>query len=188
MMYTKEQREEQIKKMEAVSSAFYTGAVHTHVHAFVEFCGFMNKFISVCQQTSNADRDFNEANTHTGNELVVHDHDIIYLAEKFDCIFGPILADPVKRRLFFRQMGWLGDSPCIMDEKGKPCGEPVLGTLLVCYDHAVMGPDGQPANPRFGRIRDCQACSIEAEIGNEENPHPVPERFHTCAPVKASAA
>ena len=26
----------------------------------------------------------------------------------------------------------------------------------------------------------CQACSIEAEIGTEENPHPVPKRFHTC--------
>ena len=27
----------------------------------------------------------------------------------------------------------------------------------------------------------CTACKIEAEIGSEENPHPVPERFHTCA-------
>ena len=26
----------------------------------------------------------------------------------------------------------------------------------------------------------CLACSIEAEIGTEEEPHPVPERFHTC--------
>jgi len=31
----------------------------------------------------------------------------------------------------------------------------------------------------------CMACSIEAEIGTEENPHPVPERFHTCPPVGA---
>ncbi|MHB8107661.1 MAG: hypothetical protein ACYDH4_09600 [Candidatus Cryosericum sp.] len=30
---------------------------------------------------------------------------------------------------------------------------------------------------------ECQACSIEAEIGTEENPHPVPARFHTCRKV-----
>lgn len=28
----------------------------------------------------------------------------------------------------------------------------------------------------------CEACSIEAEIGTEENPHPVPGRFHRCRP------
>jgi hypothetical protein len=27
-------------------------------------------------------------------------------------------------------------------------------------------------------------CSIEAEIGTEETPHPIPKRFHTCASVK----
>ena len=26
----------------------------------------------------------------------------------------------------------------------------------------------------------CRACSIESEIGTEDNPHPVPLRFHTC--------
>jgi len=26
----------------------------------------------------------------------------------------------------------------------------------------------------------CNACSCEAEIGTEENPHPIPERFHSC--------
>jgi len=33
----------------------------------------------------------------------------------------------------------------------------------------------------------CQACSIEAEIGTEENPHPVPSRFHTCPPTYLNA-
>jgi hypothetical protein len=32
----------------------------------------------------------------------------------------------------------------------------------------------------------CRACSIEAEIGTEENPHPVPLRFHTCKPLLVS--
>lgn len=30
-------------------------------------------------------------------------------------------------------------------------------------------------------IANCMGCSIEAEIGTEENPHPVPKRFHSCA-------
>jgi hypothetical protein len=33
----------------------------------------------------------------------------------------------------------------------------------------------------------CQACSIEAEIGTEENPHPIPSRFHTCPPTYENA-
>ncbi len=27
----------------------------------------------------------------------------------------------------------------------------------------------------------CNACSCEAEIGTEENPHPIPKRFHSCS-------
>jgi hypothetical protein len=34
----------------------------------------------------------------------------------------------------------------------------------------------------------CVACRIEAEIGTEEAPHPVPERFHTCTPRPAQVA
>jgi hypothetical protein len=34
----------------------------------------------------------------------------------------------------------------------------------------------------------CVACSIEAEIGTAETPHPVPERFHTCVRAKNGPA
>ena len=30
----------------------------------------------------------------------------------------------------------------------------------------------------------CKACSIEAEIGTEEEPHPIPDHFHTCSPLE----
>jgi hypothetical protein len=33
----------------------------------------------------------------------------------------------------------------------------------------------------------CWACKIEAEIGTEENPHPIPERFHACELLAAAA-
>lgn len=106
MMYTKEERDQQVKKMREVANAFYYPATRTGCHAFIEFCGFMQKFIDVCEKSSQAGVDFNESNTHTGGELVVEDHDLIYLAEKFDCIFGPTLEDPAKRRVFLRALGW----------------------------------------------------------------------------------
>lgn len=106
MMYTKKERDEQVKKMRKVTGQFYPAAANTGCHAFIEFCGFMQKFVDVCERSSDAGVDFNEANTHTGEQLVVQDHDVIYLAEKFDCIFGPTLADPKKRAIFFEAMGW----------------------------------------------------------------------------------
>lgn len=106
MIYTQEERDEQVAKMRSVAHAFYGPATRTGCHAFIEFCGFMQKFVDVCQNTSAAGVDFNESNTHTGGQLVVEDHDVAYLAEKFDCIFGPTLADPKKRAVFFQAMGW----------------------------------------------------------------------------------
>jgi hypothetical protein len=37
-----------------------------------------------------------------------------------------------------------------------------------------------------GYIPPCTACLIEAEIGTEENPHPVPERFHVACRSRAT--
>lgn len=34
----------------------------------------------------------------------------------------------------------------------------------------------------------CEACSIESEIGSEENPHPVPRRFHVCGSARKAGA
>lgn len=31
-----------------------------------------------------------------------------------------------------------------------------------------------------GYTGECLACAIEADIGTEETPHPVPPEFHTC--------
>jgi len=66
------------------------------------------------------------------------------------------------------------DSPWVEFDKGSKAL-----IALIC-DHERLLEDRQKAsgNP-------CQACLIEAEIGTEENPHPVPERFHTCSPVGA---
>lgn len=50
------------------------------------------------------------------------------------------------------------------------------GYLRDCHQGATLGPW-----PKLtGYHGDCLACGIEADIGNEENPHPVPREFHTC--------
>jgi hypothetical protein len=69
-----------------------------------------------------------------------------------------------------------------------------VGALVeaVTVDRAASNKDSEAwqtlskirKEPGIGNPK-CIACSIEAEIGTEEDPHPVPERFHTCSPVGA---
>ena len=33
------------------------------------------------------------------------------------------------------------------------------------------------------KLSKCKACSIEAEFGTEEDPHPIHLKFHTCYPL-----
>ncbi len=105
-MYPKEHRDEQLKKMRQLTDAFYWAAFKINCHPFLEFCGLMVKYIDVCQRSSDAGVDFNETSKHSGERLLAEGHDIQYLAEKFDCIFGASLADPKAREIFFREMGW----------------------------------------------------------------------------------
>lgn len=84
-----------IDRMRAVSAAFYRGAVQTNVHGFVEFCGLMNKYIDVCERARLDGIDFTAATVHGEVDLPVERHDIAYLAEKFACIFAPMMfANP----------------------------------------------------------------------------------------------
>ena len=106
MIYTKEERDSQIRKMRVAAANFYREATHTGVHAFVEFCGMMNKFVDICRRTSEAGRDFNEANIHNGEALAAENHDLAYLAEKFECIFGTTLQSPENRAAFLEAMEW----------------------------------------------------------------------------------
>lgn len=51
-------------------------------------------------------------------------------------------------------------------------------------DELVMAKYAQPALGPWPELKgyhgSCLACSIEADIGGPENPHPVPPEFHTC--------
>lgn len=106
-MYSPEELAPMIPKMEKVRTAFYSAAIQIGNHAFIEFCGLMGEYVKICQQTLDKGEDFTVANNHSGQSLVVHDFNINYLAEKFECIFGPVFEDPKFRDAFMRRMGWV---------------------------------------------------------------------------------
>lgn len=101
--HTRAEMDQAIAKMEQVTRSFYGPATRTGCHAFIEFCGFMNEYIQVCRVTMESGDDFLLANTHAEQPLVMKTHHARYLAEKFDCIFGPSLrADPKVAEIFLR--------------------------------------------------------------------------------------
>jgi hypothetical protein len=91
--HTLAERQEMIEKMRVVSERFYGPATMTGVHAFIEFCGLMNEFITVCQSAQERGIDFTMANTHSGQALPFETHHAAYLAEKLNCIYGPALLN-----------------------------------------------------------------------------------------------
>jgi hypothetical protein len=103
--YTPEQRAVMILKMKLASGTYYRDAVGTGVHAFIEFNGLMNEFIQVCERAQSAGQDFTMANTHSGQALPVHPHNLTYLAEKLNCIYGPaLLGNEDNRRAFVEEL------------------------------------------------------------------------------------
>lgn len=86
-------------RMRAVSNAtydlFFTTGMGGDVHAFIEFCGLLSKYVDICHRCAEQGVDFRLLNTHLGQSLPVEVHDMRYLGEKLDCIFGPaIRANP----------------------------------------------------------------------------------------------
>jgi len=88
---------ESLARMRAASTAFYTAAVQTGCHAFIEFTGLMNEFIKVCHRAEEMGIDWRGANTHSGVPLPIEDYEIHYMAEKLDCIYGPSLSTMTKK-------------------------------------------------------------------------------------------
>lgn len=80
-----------LARMHAASDHFYAAAVAAGNHAFIEFTGLMNEYITVCHTALAQDIDFRMASTHTGVALPFKPHHAAYLAEKLDCIYGPAL-------------------------------------------------------------------------------------------------
>lgn len=90
------------RRMRAVSDEtywlFYNAGMGAEVHAFIEFCGVLAKYVDICERCAAQGIDFRFLNTHSGSDLPVEGHDMAYLGEKLDCILGPaIRANPAAR-------------------------------------------------------------------------------------------
>lgn len=97
------------KRMRAVSDAtyglFFRAGMGAEVHAFIEFCGVLSKYVAICERCAAQGIDFRFLNTHSGAGLPVEVHDMEYLGEKLDCILGPaIRANPVAREALRRAL------------------------------------------------------------------------------------
>lgn len=86
--YTPEEQLLMIAMMRSASNAFYVGAQLTGNHAFLEFTGLMNEYISLCEQARAEGIDFTTANVHGGVHLPFKPYHLAYLNEKLECIYG----------------------------------------------------------------------------------------------------
>lgn len=76
------------RRMQSVSNTFYSGAVGTGNHAFIEFCGLMNEYIKACFDSIEQGVDFTNCNVHSGIALPLAPYQLDYIREKFDCIYS----------------------------------------------------------------------------------------------------
>ena len=102
-VYSKEELTKMVAGMEAISAWFYPQAVKIGHHAFIEFCGLMNEYINMCQASLDQGADFTKSNVHVGGSLPIAPHHARYLAEKFECIFGPTFAANPRMALIFAE-------------------------------------------------------------------------------------
>lgn len=139
-------------RMRAVSNTtydlFFSSGMGGDVHAFIEFCGVLSKYVDICHRCAEQGIDFRLLNTHSGQSLPVEVHDMQYLGEKLDCIFGPaIRANPkageILRDMLFgcpqRDEG-LTDCLRLADEL-RSDGHHVI---VRDRDGRIVGPSGMP--------------------------------------------
>lgn len=89
--------------LDAATKVHYAAAVHTGVHAFIEFAGLMSVFVDMCKAAQKRGQDFTYANGHADAPLPLEVHQAQYLAEKMNCIFGPSLRANQKAAEMFVQ-------------------------------------------------------------------------------------
>lgn len=95
VVYNEEERTEMLRKMHQASAAFYSMAVQTNVHPFIEFTGLMNEFIKLCEAAHEQGIDFTQTTRHQsgGNKLPMQSYHVEYLGEKLGCIYGPSIGE-----------------------------------------------------------------------------------------------
>jgi hypothetical protein len=106
--YTPEELQEILRDMDKANQAIYwhmfRAGFGTKCHAFLEFNGLMSKYQQLCAKAASVGIDFTSANIHSSAAVPMEGHDVRYLAEKFECIFGAFFHNnPELAKLFARE-------------------------------------------------------------------------------------
>jgi hypothetical protein len=115
--YSAEERERMLEGMTEAKDAFYAMAVRVGHHQFIEFAGFMVEYIKICFEMHAAGIDFGTT------ELAPKVHEMAYIAEKFDCIFGDALVKPEARDAFLGALAAKGGWAVSGSVSGVSCEE-----------------------------------------------------------------
>lgn len=103
----KAENAETLKQMKNIAHLFYCAATGLSSHKFIEFTGFLNEYIKACERAHSQGVDF------ITETIPFKTHEMAYIAEKFDCIFGRELSDPKLRGAFIQSLaehgGWLDE-------------------------------------------------------------------------------
>lgn len=93
-----------LARMTEIAESFYLAACRVGLHQFIEFAGFLNEYIKICGRMHSEGVDFGTT------ELDPKIHEMAYIAEKFDCIFGEAFCKPEMREVFMGALaskgGW----------------------------------------------------------------------------------
>lgn len=109
MTYTKQELEKKLEEMRTASGIFYSLATQIQCHPFIEMTGFMNEYIKLCEKALEKGIDFTMVSTHTGKGLPMETYEAAYIAEKFDCIFGPTFEqNPAAKKAFLQAAFQIG--------------------------------------------------------------------------------
>ncbi len=75
--------------MKAASNNYYSEAITTNCHTFVEFTGLINEYIQICEKNLDQGVDFTKTSVHCPGEprLHIEGWQLEYINEKLQCIF-----------------------------------------------------------------------------------------------------
>jgi hypothetical protein len=99
----KQELERALHSMRSLIQANYWASFNremgTWCHAFIEFNGVMSKYVDMCTEMLEQGIDFGHLNVHgpLPLDIKIHDHHWLYLIEKLDCIYGPLLRSASPR-------------------------------------------------------------------------------------------
>ena len=144
----------------AVNRFYWQLAFPIGCHPFIEFAGLMSVFVTMCEESLAAGIDYSQATAHTGQALVAAPHHVTYLAEKFGCIFGPVVSDPKVMADFLCRLLDRGASKTPFRLVSKQLGplelSPDLRKLLAAFpwgeeEHAEPQAGGDSGYPTLGK-------------------------------------